>query len=119
MAQLKSSVKASTLLEVIVAMVIILIVFSLAIGIYNNVLGSGNSAKEEELNSLMEHVISKTITDKNWNGEEFNHGNIKIKKSVTDFEDFSDIILITVTATEQNHELGKMRQLANKTANED
>ncbi|CAM4116856.1 hypothetical protein SAMN06265348_103273 [Pedobacter westerhofensis] len=118
MAELKSSVKASTLLEVIVAMVIILVVFSLAMGIYNNVLGSTGSAKMEQISTAMEGVISKSINEQNWDDEESGQDSIQYKKTVTKYEDFTDLLLITVTATEHEQQVGKLRRIIKKTPDE-
>jgi len=118
MAKLNHAVKASTLLEVIVAMVIILIVFSLAIGIYNNVLGSAGSVKKAQVNALTRRLISQTILDNNLDDQETRQGSITLKKTVVPYEKYTDLVLITVTAFEQERQVGQSRQIVKIKADE-
>jgi type II secretory pathway pseudopilin PulG len=118
MAELKSAVKASTLLEVIVAMVIILIVFTLAIGIYNNVLGRADSVKKEQVNAMTAHLISQSINERNWNDEEIRQDSITLQKTVVPYEKYTDLVLITVTALEHDKQIGQSRKIVKKAADE-
>lgn len=118
MAKLNARVKASTLLEVIVAMVIILIVFTLAIGIYNNVLSSGNSARKTQMNALMAHLMIKSINEQNWNDQEILQDRITFRKTVLPYEKYTDLVLITITAFEHDRQIGQSRQIVKKTADE-
>jgi len=118
MAKLNHAVKASTLLEVIVAMVIILIVFSLAIGIYNNVLGAAGSVKEAQVNALTGRLISQTILDSNWNDQDTRQGSITLKKTVVPYEKYTDLVLITVTALEHGRQVGQSRHIVKRKADE-
>ena len=116
MAPLKIAVvKASTLLEVIVAMVIILVVFSLAVGIYNNVLGSTSSAKREQVNAMTEHLIRKSINESNWNELDTLQDSITLKKTVLPDEKDVNLLQITVTAFQQGKQVGQSRRMVKKT----
>lgn len=117
MAKLKSSqVKASTLLEVIIAMVIILIVFSLAIGIYNNVLSATTPVKQLQVRAITEQMIRQSIDERNWNDEERVQDSISLKKTVLPYEKYPDLLLMTVTASEQGKQIGQSARIIKKTA---
>ncbi|MEH3112270.1 PulJ/GspJ family protein [Pedobacter terrae] len=55
MAKLKSKkLEASTLIEVLIAMVIIMVVFSIAMGLFSNVLSGGVSMRKVQIGQQME-----------------------------------------------------------------
>ncbi|WP_158800288.1 hypothetical protein [Pedobacter sp. L105] len=115
MAQLKiSTVKASTLLEVIIAMVIILVVFSLAIGIYNNVLGSSTAAKTIRVNAMTDHLIRQSINENNWNDLDTLQDSINLKKTVVPYEKDTSLLQITITAFQQDKQIGQSRRIIKK-----
>jgi len=118
MAKLKASVKASTLLEVIVAMVIILVVFGLAMGIYTHVLGATHSVQQEKVKAITTQVISQSIQEQNWGDEESLQDSIALVKTVLPYGQYPDLVLITVTASVHGKEIGKSRQIVKKTADE-
>lgn len=117
MAELKPhQVKASTLLEVIVAMVIILVIFTLAMGIYNNVLSATSYVKHQQANALMEQLVRQSITQQNWKDEETTLDSISLKKTVNPYEQYTDLVIITVTAYQQDKQIGEYARIAKKSA---
>lgn len=69
MAELKrGKLEASTLIEVLIAMVIIMVIFAIAIALFNNVLSGGVSLKklsvQNELNVLAKEVETKGYVEK-------------------------------------------------------
>lgn len=115
MAELKVvKIRASTLLEVIIAMVIILVVFTLAIGIYNNVLSSSPSVKKEQIKALTDKVIAQSIKEGKWEEEEITIEGITIKKVVVPYETYKDLVVITATAFDNEKEAGQSRQIVKK-----
>lgn len=113
-----NQVKASTLLEVIIAMVIILVVFSLAIGIYNNVLSATAPVKQKQAEAMTEQVIRQSINERNWNDEEHLQDSIALKKTVVAYEKYPDLLLITVTASEQGKQIGQSTRIIKKAADD-
>jgi type II secretory pathway pseudopilin PulG len=111
MAGIGGKIKASTLLEVIVAMVVILIVFVLATGIYANVMGSSPSVKQQQVKALMSGLIVKSITDSNWNDEEIMIDSISLIKKVLPYQDYADLKLLEVNAYKQNKEVGNIKRI--------
>jgi type II secretory pathway pseudopilin PulG len=111
MARVSGKIKASTLLEVIVAMVVILIVFVLATGIYANVMRSSPSAKQQKVKALMSGIIEKSITESNWNDEEIMIDSIYLIKKVLPYRDYADLKLLQVNAIEQGKEVGNVKRI--------
>jgi competence protein ComGF len=62
MAKLKSKqLEASTLIEVLIAMVIIMVVFSMAMGLFSNVLSSGVSMRKVQIGQQLETLRLQVI----------------------------------------------------------
>jgi Tfp pilus assembly protein PilV len=119
MAQLKKGmVKASTLLEVIIAMVIILVIFTLAIGVYNNVLGASPSIKKQQAKAMSDECIARSINEENWNDEQITRDDIILEKKVLPYQSYNDLVVITVTAFQQDKELSRSRQIVKKVRHE-
>lgn len=111
-------VKASTLLEVIIAMIIILIVFSLAIGIYNHVLAYTPTVKYEQVKTICDGVISQSVNEENWGDEEMVQDSVILKKTVLPYEKYTDLVMITVKAYQQDKQIGESRSIVKKTSHE-
>jgi len=119
MAQLKKGMlKASTLLEVIIAMVIIMVIFTLAIGVYNNVLNASPSIKKQQAKAMIGVMMATSIHDKKLDDEQFTKDDIVLEKIVVPYEGYSDLVLITVTASQQGKVLGTARQVVKKRKDE-
>lgn len=111
MAKLKVKVKASTLLEVIVAMVVILIVFVLATGIYANVMRSSPSVKQQRVKAIISGLMGESITKGNWKDEVINIDSIAFQKTVTPYQTYSDLVLMQVIAIEQGKEIEMVKRI--------
>ncbi len=109
--------KASTLLEVIVAMVIIMIVFALAMGIYTGIVRSSPAFRQQQIRAKTENVIWQSIADGNWQDELLQSDSLNLQKTVTPYEEMPDLWLITVKAIEDGKEVGVSRRVVKQTAN--
>lgn len=107
-------VKASTLLEVIVAMVIILIVFVMATGIFTKVIGSSPSVKQQQVRSLVSAVIQESFYTHHWKDESIEIDGIVLQKTVVPYLEYPDLLLISVIATEHGKEIGRSNQVIRK-----
>ncbi|PTT01385.1 hypothetical protein DBR11_07495 [Pedobacter sp. HMWF019] len=115
MAQLKGKhLRASTLLEVIVAMVVILAVFTLAIGIYTNVTRSSPSFRQQYLRKISEDVIKESINSKNWKDEELVVDSVILKKQIKALDGYTDLVVIEVSASEYGKEACKIKRIVKK-----
>lgn len=119
MAKLKVvKLRASTLLEVVVAMVVILIVFVFAMGIYANIVSSSPSVKAQKYRSVISGLIQESIRKKNWEEETVLIDSVWFKKTVGLFPDYPDVLMISVTGTAHGKVVGKGSQLVKVTEDE-
>jgi hypothetical protein len=119
MAKLNTKLPASTLLEVIIAMVVILIVFTLAIGIYNNVLRSTTSVKKIQVSAEATYQVKKSIIDSNWIDQDIERDSLVLKKTVIPYQNYKDLVIVTVVALEHGKQIEKSRRIVKKTSHED
>lgn len=105
-------------MEVIIAMVIILIVFVIATGIYTNVIRSSPSVKQQQGRALTLSLIEESKQRGDWADQVLTVDSITLKKAVVPYQDYPDLWLIQVTATEQGKEIGMSRQIIKRTADE-
>jgi len=103
--------KASTLLEVIIAMVIIMIVFVLATGIYTNVVRSSPSVRSQQVRLMSENMILKSIEEQNWDNEWVEMDSLIFEKTVNAYENGPDLFVIEVKASEQGRIVNTSRKV--------
>lgn len=119
MAKLTShKVKASTLLEVIVAMVVIMVVFVIATGIYTNIIKSSPSIKQQQGRALASGLIEQSKLEHDWTEKSLLVDSIALQKEVVPYQDYSDLLLITVTAKERGREIGRVKQIVKRVEDE-
>lgn len=111
MAKLEGKLKASTLLEVIVAMVVILIVFVLATGIYANVMRVSPSVKQQHIKALVTGLMEKSIIEGNWKDEVVEVDSLFLQKTVVPYQAYTDLLLMEVLVVEQGKEIGKVKRI--------
>lgn len=115
MAELKrTQLKAATLLEVIVAMVIIMVVFVIATAIYTNVIRSSPTMKQQRARALATALIRKSLEDGNWEDETELTDSIALQKTVSEYPGHPDLRVITVRAAERGRAIGMVRQIVKK-----
>lgn len=88
MAQLKHRLPASTLLEVIVAMAIILIVFSIAMAIFNNVFRMSLSTQKLKAEAMAQGVIAQEpAREANWSDQDW-----RVEQHISDSAKFPGML---------------------------
>ena len=95
---LNSKAKAATLLESLVAMVIVLLGFGIALMIYVNVVNSNNSQIRLNAHLSMSEVLSETIQDEAFTDEETKKGMLTIVKTIIPYDKSSGLIEIHLEA---------------------
>lgn len=98
---MRKKVNASTLMEVLIAMVIIMIVFSIAIAIYGRISNSGVSVNQAKAGEAIEAMIRQTVSNRNYKDEEFDRDGIHYTKTLNAYKEQDDLLQITISA-EQN-----------------
>lgn len=86
-------VKASSLLETIVAMVILLTVFSISIVVIQNVLRTASIGNKTNTYFILENELLETIKTKKYINEEIEYDQFKVSREVFD-SDLSDSLLV-------------------------
>jgi type II secretory pathway pseudopilin PulG len=116
---MNKKVQASSLLEVLVSMVIIMIVFTLAIGVYSKVTNSGISINDKQIQQQMQSIISASGENKEWDNESFEINNINFSKTVSNYNNYTDLYLIEVEAKKNGKVVGELRQIVKKGRKDD
>lgn len=109
-----TKVPASTLLEVLVSMLIIMIVFSIAIGIYTRITSSQLSLSSRKAQQYMQRILAESKENKNWSDETLFADSISYKKTITDYPGYSDLLLISIQAEQNGKELAEMKEIVKK-----
>lgn len=107
-----AKIKAATLLEVIVAMVIIMIVFVIATGIYTNVVQSAPSIKQQQGRAMASGMIQQSISENDWQDKTVMLDSIVLQKVVAPYASYPGLVQITVVATERGREIARIKQIA-------
>ena len=96
MVKLEYKLKASTLIESLIAMVIIVVCVGIATTIYVNVLDSDKQRQKLKAALLLDDIAIKTKAGKNFLDEEMTIENWKIKKTVGRYKDYSNLYQFTL-----------------------
>ena len=111
MAVLKK-VKSSSLLETIIAMVIIMVVFGISIMIYVNITSSTFSTQKIKTDLLLKQLAITTLEKKSYFDETIEYEIITIDKQVQKYNDTDDVLLMTLTAyNKQQDTIAQRKQL--------
>lgn len=111
MAKLKGKVRASTLLEVIVAMVVIMIVFVLSTAIYTNVMRASPSLRQQRIKSIAAGLIQQSIAERNWNDDVVTIDSMSFQKTLIPYQGYGDLKLLQVVAVAQGKEVWTARRV--------
>ena len=114
MALLKSRIKlkGSTLIETLVAMMVILISLVFCGIIYVNILSSGKSHKTFRAQTLLNEIAIKTRGEKKFVDEKMENSDIVIQKSIRTYNGIKDLYLQSLTASDTNGKMfGEYREL--------
>ena len=111
-------IQASTLLEVIISMVIMMAVFVVAMGIYTKVTHSGTSLSKVKAQQHMKKIIDESVQNRDWEDAVSVDDSIEYKKSVNVYAGYEDRILITVEAVQEGRSLGDIKRIVEKREDE-
>lgn len=102
--KLNRRVKASTILEVIVSMIIIVIVFGIAMMIYTNVLRVSLSVKKLRAQALLQETMIKAEQATGNTNQSLTIDDFRIEQEVTQYNNQSNLTTIHLTAYDQNQQ---------------
>ena len=104
--------KASTLIEAIISMLIVTIAFSFALVLILNISKNSNNSLKTKAYILANDVLVQTKAENEFLDEEFNHGNIVIKRSVTEYGENEELFQLNIAAYDlQNRILYEQNEL--------
>ena len=102
MAVLKKKLKASALIEVLVALVIIVSCFGIASMMYVNITNSYNNRQLLSAQLRMNEIALKTKAENNFLEERIESNQLTIEKSVNTYKESKEIVLLTLKAFTKN-----------------
>lgn len=100
----KVRVQASTILEVIISMVIILVVFGIAMMISANIFRSSLSVKKIKARALLNELLIKAENNKENTSQTFTLDSFRIEQEIKISETNKNLIEIHLTAFDENQE---------------
>jgi hypothetical protein len=94
----KNRIKASSLFETIVALMVIMIVFGIAMTIYVNVMKNSSSLAELKASLRLEEIARETKDGKKYFNESFETEGVQIEKKISVYKGREGIILLEIVA---------------------
>lgn len=91
--------KGSTLLEALIAMVLLLICIIISAGVINNIVQSADSADKLRAELLLSKWMVDTVDQLKFVDEETTSNDLKLTKKVTRLTDYDDVVYIRLVAT--------------------
>jgi Tfp pilus assembly protein PilE len=98
-------VAASTLVEVLISMVIIVVVFGIAMMIFTNVIRFSTSAKTVRAKAVLQDVLEKAEQSQNFVDQSLNAGDFKVEQAAGPYNGISSLVLVHLTASDQNQQV--------------
>lgn len=105
MALLTKKLQGATLLESIVAMVLLMVCLGIATLVYVNVVGSGNSRQKFHAYVLIHQVAAQARIQRNYLDEEQEMAGITVTKKISKYAGMEKTYTMKITATDLNGEV--------------
>jgi Tfp pilus assembly protein PilE len=102
--KLKYRVEASTILEVIISMVVILVVFTIAMMISTNVVRSSLSVKKIKAQALLQETLARAEQNKENNSQIFTVDDFKIEEKTEAYDNNPALTEIDLVAFDTNQD---------------
>lgn len=99
-----AKVKASTILEVIIAMVVILVVFGIAMMIYANVTQSSLSVKKIKAEAILKEYLQNAEKADENTTQTFTADDLRIEQQVKSYDNEKKLIEIDLAAYDANQQ---------------
>ena len=102
--KLAAKARASTLLEVIISMIVIVVVFDIAMMIFTNVIRFTTSAKQIRAKAALQDLLVKEEQSKAIVSQSLTLGDLTVEEAVTAYNNQQNLQLIRLTAFDQNRQ---------------
>jgi Tfp pilus assembly protein PilV len=100
--KLKSRVKGSSILEVVIAMVVIVAIFGIALMIFSNVMRSSLTVKKIRAQAIAQQLLLTTEAQRSFTDTAFLSGDLQIERRSGSYTQNTDLAEIRVTALDSN-----------------
>jgi len=112
MAVLTHKLRASTLLETLIAIVLILICFAIATMVLVNIMQSDNGRLKFHAQTELQAVYLKTIEDKEYIDATIDYEAFHIQKTIEPYRGAPNLYLLKLTATAESKQvLGELKKI--------
>jgi len=98
MVKLNNKIKASTLIETLIAMVILIIVSGIATMTFINIAHSGSNTLRIEAMIQTQNALAETIKNNTFFDEDYSEGSIMIKKRITNYSSGKNLKILEMNA---------------------
>jgi len=105
MAELTDKIKASTLVEALVAMVIILIIYGIGLTIFINVNKSSANRLKIEAYLQLEDIVAKTKKEARYLDETYDLENLKVEKKITKYDNNNSLNVLQIKILSKENKL--------------
>jgi competence protein ComGF len=105
MAKLTHKIKSSTLIEALVAMVIIILVYAIGLTIFINVNKSNNNRLKIEAFLVLEDIVTNTKKEAKYIDEIYDLENLKIEKKITKYENNNSLNILQIKVLSKDNKL--------------
>lgn len=96
--------KGSTILEVVISMVVIMVVFGIAMMIFANVMRTSLSAKKIRAEAVLNDALLKCESSNGITSQTFTDGDLRLEQAVKSFNDAKNLVEIDLTVYDSNQE---------------
>lgn len=98
-------IKSASLLEVVVALVVIFAVFAIATSLYINVISSSANLQQSRLGFEIERLASETKRDQSWIDSKIEIGNYVVEKTVKPYQNRKGVVQLGFVARNANQKV--------------
>ncbi|MBB3971041.1 hypothetical protein [Mucilaginibacter phyllosphaerae] len=102
--KLNGKLKSSSIMEVVIAMVLIIIVFGIAMSIFANVFRTSLSAKQLKAQATFQDIFLTSGPGEVFENRTFQSGDFTISQTVSPYGNTTDLISVQLEAFDQNNE---------------
>jgi Tfp pilus assembly protein PilV len=111
---LAKKLSAATLIEVIISLVIIMAVFVAALALFTKVSLSNISITQIKVTRYMEQLATTIENEKDYSDEILEADSVFYDKKVAPYMDYPDLLLLTITAEQNEKQIGQLKRIIRK-----
>ena len=109
-----SKLKASSILEVVIAMVVIVTVFTIAMMIYGNVQRLSLSSKKIKAQAVLHELLLSAEKSSEVSKRSFVIDHIRVEEDISTYNNSTTLHIISLTAYDQNQEqIAELKEVVN------